>query len=67
METVEIDDSFRQQYIKDEGLIVKKGDVIHPFTGANTSLGTLFLRAENRKELDTIIGSIDDFVKIKLV
>ena len=46
---------------------MKKGDVIHPFTGANTSLGTLFLRAENRKELDTIIGSIDDFVKIKLV
>lgn len=67
LETVEIDDSFRQQYIKDEGLIVKKGDAIHPFTGANTSLGTLFLRAENRKELDTIIGSIDDFVKIKLV
>ena len=67
LDSVVIDQSFRNKYIKDEGLIVAKGDSIHPFTGANTSLGTLFLRAENRKELDTIIGSIDDFVKIKLV
>ena len=37
-----------------DGLIVKEGDKIVPFTGANTSLGTLFLRAETRNELNKI-------------
>ena len=64
--SVDIDDDFRLKYVKDEGLIVRKGDHIVPFTGANTSLGTLFLRAETRKELDSILQEINQYVRIKL-
>ena len=57
---------FEAKYIKDKGFIVKKGDHIVPFTGANTSLGTLFLRAETRDELDGILADINKYVTIKL-
>ena len=66
LESVDIDSDFRAKYIKDEGLIVKKGDNIVPFTGANTSLGTLFLRAETREELNQIIANMDKYVHIVL-
>lgn len=64
--SVDIDDEFRLKYVKDEGLIVKEGDHIVPFTGANTSLGTLFLRADTRVELDNILQEINQYVRIKL-
>lgn len=63
---VEVDKDFCKQYVKDEGLIVKEGDHVAPFTGANNSLGTLFLRAENRQELDSILAEIENYVKIVL-
>lgn len=66
LDAIEIDENFKKQYVKDEGLTAKQGDTIHPFTGANTSLGTLFLRAENREELDKVINEIDKYIKIKL-
>lgn len=66
LESVDIDPEFDAKYIKDKGFIVKKGDHIVPFTGANTSLGTLFLRAETREELDGILAEINKYVSIKL-
>lgn len=66
LESVDIDPVFEAKYIKDKGFIVKKGDHIVPFTGANTSLGTLFLRAETREELDSILSDIYKYVTIKL-
>ena len=67
LENVELDYEFEEKYIKDKGFIVKKGDHIVPFTGANTSLGTLFLRADTREEMDQILSDIDNHVKIKLI
>lgn len=64
--SLEMEESFRRKYVKDVGLIVKEGDKIVPFTGANTSLGTLFLRAETRNELDQILMDIDKYVQINL-
>lgn len=66
LEKVEIDNDFRKKYVRDEDLLVKAGDYVHSFTGANASLGTLFLRFETRKELDRIISDIDDYVNVKL-
>lgn len=66
LEAIDIDEDFRKKYVKDEGLIVKEGDQIHAFTGANTSLGTLFLRFDSREELDGVMNDIDKFIKIKL-
>lgn len=61
---IDINPDFEKKYIKDKGLIVKKGDHIVPFTGANTSLGTLFLRTETREELDEVLNNIEHWVKI---
>ena len=65
-ESIDINSTFEQKYIKDKGFIVNKGDHIVPFTGANTSLGTLFLRAETREELDRELKRIGENVKIRL-
>lgn len=65
-ESIEINPKFEKKYIKDKGFIVKKGDHIVPFTGANTSLGTLFLRAETREELNKELANINNNVRIVL-
>lgn len=66
LESIDINSDFEKMYIKDKGFIVEKGDHIVPFTGANTSLGTLFLRAETREELDKVLEKINDNVRIVL-
>lgn len=66
LESIDINPVFEQKYIKDKGFIVEKGDQIVPFTGANTSLGTLFLRAETREELDRVLANIHENVNIRL-
>lgn len=66
LEAIDINHNFERKYIKDKGFIVKKGDYIVPFTGANTSLGTLFLRAESREELDRELANINNNIKIVL-
>lgn len=66
LESIDINPEFEQKFIKDKGLIVEKGDHIVPFTGANTSLGTLFLRAETREELDRELANINNNVRIIL-
>lgn len=65
-ESIDIDTTFYSKYIKDEAIIVKKGDYVTPFTGANTSLGTIFLRTDTREELDEIISNFEQYVKINL-
>ena len=64
--SIEIDPKFKSKYVRDVGLIVKPGDHITPFKGANNSLGTLFLRFETREELDAAISNPDSWVHIKL-
>ena len=66
LESIDINPEFEQKYIKDKGFIVEEGDHIVPFTGANTSLGTLFLRAETREELDSELANIKNNVRIIL-
>lgn len=64
--SIEIDPEFKSKYVRDVGLIVKPGDHITPFKGANNSLGTLFLRFKTREELDAAICNPDSWVHIKL-
>ncbi len=66
LKSININPEFEQKYVKDKGFIVKKGDHIVPFTGANTSLGTLFLRANTREELDRELATIHKNVRIQL-
>ena len=62
--SINIEPHFKDTYVKDEGYSVEKGDKVKPFTGANTSLGTLFLRTNTRHEMDEVLSQIDDHISI---
>lgn len=47
-------------------MTVKPGDVVHPFSGANMSLGDIFLQFESREELDAAISDTSRWLDIKL-
>lgn len=64
--SLDIVPEFQEKYVRNKSLTVKKGDRIVPFTGANTSLGTLFLQFENRKEAKSILSQINKFISIRL-
>lgn len=66
LESVVFAPEFEAKYIKDKGLILSKGDPVFPFTGANTSLGTVFLRTDTRKEMDNLLANIDNYIRIEL-
>ena len=67
LDSVEIDPEFRYKHVKDEALIAQTGDTIMPFTGANASLGTIFLRFDNRALLDDALSRISGYIKIKIL
>lgn len=64
--SIEIDPEFKQKYIRDVGLIVKPGDHIVPFKGANNSLGTLFLRFKTREELEKALSVTTSWMHINV-
>ena len=66
LKSIDINSNFKSKHVMGEGYSVAIGDKIVPFTGANTSLGTLFLRTDSRKEMDDILSHIGDYVSIKL-
>lgn len=66
LKSIDINPEFELKYIKDKGFIVEEGAHIAPFSGANTSLGTIFLRAETREELDRELAKINNYVRIVL-
>jgi len=55
---------FKEACVVEEGILVKAGDAVQPFTGANQSLGTIFLRFDNRQELDRFVQSPTSYISI---
>jgi carbamoylphosphate synthase large subunit len=47
-------------------LSVKNGDTVYPFTGANMSIGDMFLKFETRDEINYFINNFSKFVNIEL-
>jgi len=66
LRSIDIDPDFKCHYVRDEGYNLHPGDTVEPFTGANTSLGTLFLRTDTREEMDVILSSVYNKITIKL-
>ena len=64
--SIDIDPDFQQKHVRNIGLIVKPGDEVVPFTGANNSIGTLFLRFENREKLDSALSNISKKITINI-
>lgn len=64
--SMNIEESFKVKNVKDIGLIVKPGEQVIPFTGANSSLGTLFLRFESQNELQKVMPFLKSAIQINL-
>lgn len=64
--SIDIDPDFKRRYVRDEGYNLHPGSTVKPFTGANTSLGTLFLRTDTRDEMDALLSSIHNKITINL-
>ena len=64
--SIDIKPDFLQKHVRDIGLIVQPGDKVVPFTGANTSLGTLFLQFDSRKDLEESLNDTSSWLEINL-
>lgn len=63
-ERIDIDEQFRKKYLLEEEIRVSPGDKVAPFTGANASIGTLFLRFETREQLEFYLNNPSLWMKI---
>ena len=63
---IEIDEQFRKKHLLEEEIRVSSNDKVAPFTGANASIGTLFLRFETREELEQSLNNSASWLKILL-
>ena len=62
---INIDDEIMSRYVKLIDTGIKDGDIVKPFTGANTAIGHMFLKFDSRKELDDIISQVNNWLKIE--
>lgn len=63
---LELDLEIKKNNIKVIDMSVEKGDVVHPFTGANMSLGDMFLKFNTREELNRTMSDTSKWLKILL-
>ena len=63
---MEIDEEIRSRYVKVVDMTTKEGDMVHPFTGANMSLGDMFLRFDSREEMDSVMSRSNEWLRIVL-
>ncbi|MHA6280383.1 ATP-grasp domain-containing protein [Salinimicrobium sp. CAU 1759] len=65
-EELEIDPAIQRNVIERD-LWISKGDQVRAFTGANETVGTLVLRFDHREEMEKILTSYNQFVKVKVI
>lgn len=63
---LDVREDVRGKNVKCIDMSVKHGDIVHPFTGANMSLGDMFLRFDSREELNERIADTSKWMDIKL-
>ena len=63
---IRIDPEVGKKYVKLVDLSAKPGDTVLPFTGANMSLGDMFLRFDSREELDEIVAKSSEWLHVEL-
>lgn len=63
---ISIDKNIETKYVKVQDFSVKSGDTIKPFSGANMSMGDLFLRFDSRQKLDEVIQHSKEWLDIKV-
>lgn len=63
---LEIDPVIMKNNVKLIDMSTQSGDMVLPFTGANMSLGDMFLRFDSRETLDITMAESKKWMKIKL-
>ena len=66
LDTISISPEVMDKHIKVTDFAVSRGDLVKPFTGANMSLGDIFLKFEDREELNEVMPNVNDWLQIKL-
>ena len=61
---LKMDDDFRRKYVIEEELRVNKGDRVSSFSGANHSIGTLFLKFDSQAEMEHIMNSYRNYIQV---
>lgn len=61
---IDMDQDFEKKHVVEKDLWVEPGDIVSAFTGANQSLGTIFLRFDTREQLNLFVGSPNDYITI---
>ncbi|MBR5170110.1 MAG: ATP-grasp domain-containing protein [Muribaculaceae bacterium] len=59
-----INSDFERDHLVERDLWVKPGDKVSAFTGANQSLGTIFLRFDTRETLDRFVSAPNSYISI---
>ncbi len=59
-----IDSDFERDHLVERDLWVKPGDTVSAFTGANQSLGTIFLRFNTREDLNQFISAPNRYILV---
>lgn len=59
-----IDPDFEREHLVERDLWVKSGDKVAAFTGANQSLGTIFLRFDTRDALNHFVSAPNTYISI---
>lgn len=65
--SLQIQQTVQEQNLKVVDLSVQKGDQVLPFTGANCSLGDLFLKFDSRQALNAAITDTTQWLTIELL
>lgn len=67
LKQITIASEIREKHVKVVDLAVNPGDVIKPFTGANMSLGDIFLHFDSREELDNIMSHSTEWLHMETI
>lgn len=64
--SIEINKEFEKDHIIEKDLWVNEGDEVLGFTGANTTIGTLVLKFNDRKGMENSLLNIDKYLNINV-
>lgn len=63
---LQINPDFERDYVLETEIRVNQGEMVSSFTGANSAIGTLFLRTETRDEMNKLLTNVSDFVTVRI-
>lgn len=66
LKNINIDQQIKSKYVKMLGISAKRGDTVKPFTGADMSLGDIFLKFDSRYELNDVMSKSKEWLSVEL-